>query len=282
MNEERIVWFNGMLMPDDEVALSPFDLGVANGLGVFETLMAYEGSTPTFDRHYERLKTSAAVMDLAVPVAAELADAIQGVIKANELEDERARVRITLGTGSRPMQSSDDSCDIQDYIFITAVPQPERTDIAELILVPMRCNERSATSGLKSTSYANYLLAYRHARKEGADEAVMMNTMGQLCECSMANLFVVKDGCVFTPPLSSGCLPGVTRGLVMELCQREGIPVEEVELTEDVLFISEEIFITSSGREVQAAKMVDTSLTGPGPITQRLADAYRGIITQSA
>jgi len=281
MNEEIIVWFNGMLMPDDEVALSPFDLGVANGLGVFETLIAYQGKTPTFENHYARLKISAAVMDLAVPVAAELTDAIQGVIKANGLEGERARVRITLGTGSQPLANPDSSCDIQDYIIVTAVPQPEPASMAELVLVPMCCNEQSAITGIKSTSYANHLLAYRYARKAGADEAVMMNTAGKLCECSMSNLFLVKGGKVLTPPLASGCLPGVTRAIVIHICENLGIPLEEENLTEDQLFTSDEMFITSSGRGVQSAKMVDTSMSCSGPITQRIAEKYRQYIDES-
>lgn len=281
MNEETVVWFNGMLMPDDEVALSPFDLGVANGLGVFETLSAYQGVTPTFEKHYERLKTSAAVMDLAVPVAAELTDAIQAVVKANGLGGERARVRITLGTGSQSLANPDTTCDIQDYIIVTAVPQPKPSLSAELVLVPMCCNEHSAITGIKSTSYANHLLAYRYARKAGADEAVMMNTAGKLCECAMSNLFLVSDGKVLTPPLSSGCLPGVTRACVMEICQEADIPIEEVDLTEDQLFTSDEMFITSSGREVQSAKMVDTSMSCPGLITQRIAEKYRQLIDES-
>lgn len=275
MSEENRVWSNGVLMPGNEVALSPFDLGVANGLGVFETLIAYQGITPTFDQHYARLKTSASVMELPVPVVSELSDAIEAVIMANDLSDQRARVRITLGAGRQTLQGDGD---VQDYLIVTAVHQPEPLPMAELVLVPMRCNEHSAITGVKSTSYANHLLAFRYAQKANADEAVMLNTSGQICECSMSNLFVVRDEKVLTPPLSSGCLPGVTRGRVIEICQGIGIPVEEVTMSEDVLFTSDEIFITSSGREVQSAKMVDTSLPCPGGITSRIASAYRNAI----
>lgn len=278
MSDVTKIWFNGALTPEEGVTLSPFDLGVANGFGVFETLIAYQGAAPTFERHYQRLKTSAATMELPVPVATELLEAVDAVILANGLGAGRARVRITLGAGKQALHGGGG----QGYLAVTAVPQPDPSPVAELVLVPMRCNEHSACAGIKSTSYADYLLAYRYARKAGADEAVMLNTAGHLCECSMSNLFVVRDGKVLTPPLSSGCLPGVTRAYVIEICRGNGIPLEETDLSEDVLFTSDELFITSSGREVQPAKMVDTSLPFPGALTSRIASEYRRSILKQA
>ncbi|BDS05970.1 4-amino-4-deoxychorismate lyase [Oceaniferula spumae] len=282
MNEEKIVWFNGTLMGETEVHLSPFDLGVSVGLGVFETLSAYRGLAPTFPQHYERLVSSAAEMDLSVPDAEEIADAVESVIRANGLGEQRARVRISLGTGARDLGGHCSSADVQDYIIVTAIPQDDPKPMAELVLVPKRCNEHSAVTGIKSSSYANHVLSYRYARKAGADEGVMLNTSGNICECSMSNLFLVKDGKVLTPPLSSGCLPGVTRAVVMKLCQEESILVEEWDLSEDDLFTADEIFITSSAREVQPAKMVDTEMQCPGPLSKRIAEAYQRNIHNEA
>ena len=281
MSEESIVWINGEHMPANEVPLSIFDLGVAVGLGVFETLIAYRGVMPSFNLHMDRFQSAAAIVKLNLPPQEIMMEAVMQTLAVNDLtENKRVRVRITLGAGEHLVAAKKVSRAVENYLIISAVPQNAPAPHAELAVVPMRCNEHGALAGVKTTSYAENILAYRHAAKQGGDEAVMLNTSGHLCECSMSNLFLVKDSEVLTPSLSSGCLPGVTRSTVLELCRGNQIPVKQLDLSEGDLFSADEIFITSSAREVQPARMVGSSLEFPGAITKLLADEYRVYIEE--
>ena len=143
-------------------------------------------------------------------------------------------------------------------------------------------NERAATAGVKSTSYADHVLAYRHALNAGADEALMLNSQGHLAEGSMSNVFVVKDGVVQTPSLASGCLPGVTRQLVIGLCADLDLPIKECQLGEQDIDRADEIFLTSSLREIQAAVLLGPEARATeavtGEVTVRLAEAYAEMV----
>ena len=154
--------------------------------------------------------------------------------------------------------------------------------MAKLAWVPFVINERAATAGVKSTSYADHVLAYRHALNAGADEALMFNSQGHLAEGSMSNVFVVKDGVVQTPSLASGCLPGVTRQLVINLCADLDLPVEECQLGVQDIDNADEIFLTSSLREIQAAVLLGTKARATeavtGEVTGRLAEAYAEMV----
>ena len=156
------------------------------------------------------------------------------------------------------------------------------SDLAKLAWVPFVINERAATAGVKSTSYADHVLAYRHALNAGADEALMLNSQGHLAEGSMSNVFVVKDGVVQTPSLASGCLPGVTRQLVIDLCADLDLPVEECQLGVQDIDNADEIFLTSSLREIQAAVLLGTEARATeavtGEVTGRLAEAYAEMV----
>ena len=275
MNEQPIVWINGDFVPADEIPLSTFDLGVSVGLGVFETLVGYRGVFPRFDQHLDRLEAAAALVKLGLLSREIISDVMTELLHINQLEQkDRVRVRITLGAGEHVLTAKKVSRSVENYLIISAVPQKSPAASANLAVVPMRCNEYGALAGVKTTSYAENVMAYRHAAMLGADEAVMLNTAGHLCECAMANLFLVKNGEVLTPPLSSGCLPGVTRGTVLDLCMGNAIPVRELDLNEEDLLSADEIFITSSAREVQPAKILESAITCPGEITQRIASAY--------
>ncbi len=275
MNYNNMVWIDGALVAHDEVRLSPFNLGVSVGLGVFETLIAYRGVCPTFENHYVRLRSAAGLMQMEVPEQKAMADAVQQVIKVNRLcDDERVRVRISLGAGEHALTAREVSPQVSNTLMISAVSQPSAAAFALLVKVPMRCNEHGALAGVKAASYAENVMAYRYAVKAGGDEALMLNTSGNLCECSMSNLFLVKGGGVFTPSLSSGCLPGVTRAVVLKLCAENGIPAEECDLSEGDLLLADEMFITSSAREVQAANLLGSAIVCPGSVTTRIATLY--------
>ena len=271
-----MIWFNGDLMAADDVRVSPFDLGLTVGLGVFETMAAYDGKVFAYDLHHKRLGSSADKLGLVVPEASVMKAAMNEVIEANNAHVGRFRIRVTVSSGANPLAGGHET----EVVMVTVCAAPPAGNEApvKLAWVPYGINECGATAGLKSTSYADHVLAYRHALRTGADEGLMLNSQGQLAEGSMSNVFLVKDGIVSTPSLASGCLPGVTRQLVITLCSDLGIQVRECELEAQDVEQADEIFLTSSLREVQAAGLLDVESRGIGEITSRItsriAEAY--------
>ncbi len=280
MNGDVTVWCNGSFVRADEVKISPFDLGVTVGLGVFETLVAYNGSLFAWDRHYARMVAGAEVLGINrshLLSKSDLQVVMEDVVKANHLTDGRARVRVSFSGGSNPFSGGDSP----GNVIVTAVALPEALphSLASLALVDSPCMEGSGMARVKSASFVQNVLAWRAAQRMGADEAVRLNTSGFLCEGAMSNLFLVKDQTVITPSLESGCLAGVTREIVLELCSDLGLNVVEDLVEADILNEADEIFITSSAREVQAAKLIkasesNNSITQAGPITQLISKAY--------
>ena len=269
------VWINGALQSTEEVGISPFDHGVTVGNGVFETMLASDGSPFAFTRHYERLNRSAEMMGLSVRSREELWRASLEVLQANELVGCRSRLRITVTGGPAPLGS--ERGEQGETTLVAASPSAEWGDTEDVIVVPYSRNEHGALAGIKSTSYGENVVALAEARKRGAGEAIFANTRGELCEGTGSNVFLVSGGLLITPPLSSGCLAGVTRALVIELCEREGIVLEEKAVPISSLERAEEAFLTSTTREVQPIREVDGRLISnvPGEVTSRLQRSFR-------
>ena len=158
--------------------------------------------------------------------------------------------------------------------IVTAGPQPRPPASASVSVVPWVRNERSAVAGLKTTSYAENVVALAYAKERGAIEAVFGNTRGELCECTGSNVFVVVDGVVITPPLESGCLAGITREVTIEWCREDGMDVREQTLPLEVRRDADEVFITSSTKDVLAVHAVDERALEPGPVTARAAAVF--------
>ena len=271
-----MIWFNGELISANDACVSPFDLGLTVGLGVFETMAAYDGKVFAYNLHHARLIKSAEVFALPVPERSLITAAITEVIDANHCHQGRYRIRVTLSGGVNQLGGGSEQGDV----MVTARPADSASgsDSAKLAWVPFVINERAATAGVKSTSYADHVLAYRHALNAGADEALMLNSQGHLAEASMSNVFVVKDSVVRTPSLASGCLPGVTRQLVIGLCADLDLPIMECQLGEQDIDNADEIFLTSSLREIQAAALLGTEAREAGEVTVRLAEAYAEMV----
>ena len=275
-----MISLNGELISANEACVSPFDLGLTVGLGVFETMAAYDGKVFAYDLHHARLLKSAEVFALPVPERSVITAAITEVIDANHYHQGRYRIRVTLTGGVNQLGGGREQGDVM--VTAQAADSASGGDSAKLAWVPFVINERAATAGVKSTSYADHVLAYRHALNAGADEALMLNSQGHLAEGSMSNVFVVKDGVVQTPSLASGCLPGVTRQLVIGLCADLDLPIKECQLGAQDIDRADEIFLTSSLREIQAAVLlgpearVTEAVTGE--VTVRLAEAYAEMV----
>jgi branched-chain amino acid aminotransferase len=273
-----VLWVDGALVDETTARVSPMDHGLLTGDGVFETLRVYGGVPFAWDRHLDRLARSATALGLPLPDPAALRNAADAVIAANDLAD--ARLRITVTGGPAPLGSERGD---HPPTVIVAVGQlrtwPETEDV---VVVPWTRNERGATAGLKTISYAENVRALAYAHERGANEAVFANTRDELCEATGSNVFVVSDGVVRTPPESAGCLAGVTRAYVLEVCASEGIPCEETDLPMPALTSCDEAFLTSSTREVQAIATVDGAglPNAAGPVTQRVRAAFRARVAE--
>jgi branched-chain amino acid aminotransferase len=250
------VWLDGDLLDTEEAHISPLDRGFLLGEGVFETFRSYSGRLPTAIEHLERLESSCRATGLRAPAWKDLLVAVRAVLRENELADARVRITATVRT-----------------TLVTASPVEPWPETATAVLVPWPHNERSPLAGVKTTSRAESLLALAHAHNEGADEALFLNVAGDLCEGTTTNVFLVRDGRVETPPLSAGCLPGITRGHVLLLCEELGIEAAETDISPFALGNADEMFLTSSTRGIQPlVAWPGGSTDSPGPITVRLQE----------
>lgn len=268
-----IVWHNGRLAPADEVRLSPFDQGLTIGLGAFETLVASDGEPFAFTRHWDRLTRSCARLDLPLPDRDTILQAMRAVAAANGQPSARLRVTVTPGAGplgSVRGASSDPT------VLVVAAPLTLWPEVSNVWIATHTRHERSALAGVKSTSYAENVLALAEARARGADEALLLNTAGNVCEGTGSNLFLVAEGAIVTPPLIDGCLAGVTRALVLALARDSGLAVSENSVPLSALAAASEAFLTSTTRGIHPIRTVNGQpLTdAPGPVTQQLRHAW--------
>jgi branched-chain amino acid aminotransferase len=263
------VWVNGELLEHDDSQVGVFDHGLTVGDGVFETIAARDGRPLAMTRHLARLVRSAVALGLPAPETGALRAAVDHVTAASGATDAVIRVVYTSGTG--PLGS--DRGNGTPTAAVLLGPLPDRPPITDVVTVPWPRNERGALVGIKTTSYAENVLALAEARRHGASEAIFANTAGNLCEGSGTNVFLVVDGLLLTPPLSAGCLAGVTRSLIIECC---GLHVVERDVPITALAEAEEAFLTSATRNVQAVRAVDgrPMPSCPGPRTQAAAAAY--------
>jgi branched-chain amino acid aminotransferase len=264
------IWLNGELLDPDRALVSVFDHGMLVGDGVFETVKATGGEPFALTRHLRRLARSAAGLGLPEPDQDALAHGTLEVLAAAPRWP-LARVRITYTSGYGPLGS--DRGTAGPTVSIIVAEQKPFPATAAVTVVPWPRNERGALSGLKTTSYAENALALAYAKERGGGEAVFGNLAGNLCEGTGTNIFVVRGGRLVTPPLSSGCLAGVTRALVLEWfgAEEEDLPLED-------LYRAEEAFLTSTTRDVQPIRLVDgTELpAAPGPVTAKAMEVFAG------
>lgn len=280
MSTRELLWLDGALVDAATARVSPLDLGLLTGDGVFETLRVYDRRIFAWDRHLDRLAHSAGALALTLPDPSTLLDAARAVIDAHPERD--GRVRITITGGVRPFGSPRDST--PPTVIVTMAALRPLPTTAAVVVVPWTRNERGATAGLKTVSYAENVRALAHAHAANATEAVFANTRGDLCEATGSNVFVVHNGFVRTPPGESGCLLGITRALVLECCADLGVRCDEVDVPMAALRDADEAFLTSSTREVQGIHAVDGVALpcAPGPVTVRLADAFRELVASGA
>ena len=276
---DPVLWLDGELLSAGDARVSPFDHGLLVGDGVFETLRVYGGVPFAWTRHHRRLVRSAAGLGLTAPGSQELRVAVDEVLAANGLSE--GRVRLTVTGGPSPLGS--ERGDGPPTVIVVAAPAAPWPATVDVVIVPWSRNENGAVAGLKTTSYAENVRALAYARERDAGEAVFLNTRGEVCEATGSNLFAIRDGVVRTPPADAGCLLGVTRALILELCTENGMPAEEAVLRPAALHESDEAFLTSSTREVQPVGRVDGRAlpAAPGPTSEKLAGLLSELIARN-
>ena len=273
------VWLNGALVPADEARIPVRDHGLTVGDGVFEALKVTSGVPFAVTRHLARLRASAAGMGLPEPDLDGIRSGVAAVLAAAGQPD-RARVRITVTAGESVLGSARPD-------GLTSAGLTTIIVLGELAMAPASCdvavagwprNERGVLAGVKTTSYAENVRALAWARAQGAAEAIFGNLAGNLCEGTGTNVFVVTGGRLVTPPLSAGCLAGVTRGLVVEWA---GVAEEDLPLS--ALASAEEAFLTGTTRDVQPIRLVDgVPLPAvPGPLTRKAAEIFAARAAES-
>jgi branched-chain amino acid aminotransferase len=262
-------WIDGDLLADPtQGAISVTDHGFTVGDGVFEAVKTLHGVPFALGRHLTRLERSASGLGLPAPDL----DAVRrgvGAVLDGAQDDPIGRLRITWTAGPHPMGSGRGGGPATLVVAYSAIEHAARA--TSVVTVPWTRNENGATAGLKTTSYADNVIALAHARQRGGTEAIFANTAGHLCEGTGSNVFYVVDDELRTPSLASGCLAGISRELVLEWT---GALEVDAPLAE-VLAGASEAFLVSTTRDVQAiARWDDRDLPAPGPVTQRCAETW--------
>jgi branched-chain amino acid aminotransferase len=277
---------NGRVFDQEHAVVSVFDHGFLYGEGVYETLRTFNGQPFLFDRHMQRLRNSAGMLQLSVPLSDEaLKRRCRDTMEAAGLgrgPGTEAYIRILLTRGVGELSYDPGACPVPSVIVIVKPqidpPAEAYEQGVKLALVDVVRNHPGSVNPLiKSNNLLNNALAMQEAARRGAFEGIMRNFRGELAECTTSNLFLVSDGVALTPPLASGLLPGITRAFLFEVGEEAGIVVREAVLRDDDLMQADEVFITSTTRGVVPATRIDARVIGngaPGPVTRTLGLAY--------
>lgn len=282
------IYIDGKYFDEQSAKISVFDHGLLYGDGIFEGIRAYHGRVFKLKEHIDRLFYSAKAILLNIPIShEEMVRAVVATCRENQIRDGYVRLMVTRGVGGLGLNPN--RCKQPSVIIIADKIQlypPEMYERGlDIITVPTVRNLHSALNpAIKSLNYLNNILAKIEANNGGCEEAVMLNAEGYVSECTGDNLFIVKAGQMFTPPLSAGALYGITRSVVIELAKESGIAVTEPNLTRYDLFNADECFLTGTGAELIPVVRIDGRVVGtgkPGPITKSLVEKYKALTKTS-
>ncbi|HEX7449671.1 MAG TPA: branched-chain-amino-acid transaminase [Pirellulales bacterium] len=278
------VYISGKLFDKEDAKISVYDHGLLYGDGVFEGIRSYGGKVFRLEAHLKRLWDSAKAIWLTIPMSREtLAAAVYDTLRVNNIADGYVRLVVTRGAGTLgldPNRTSDPQVIIiTDHIAL--YPREMYEKGLEIVTVSVVRNHPAAMSPrIKSLNYLNNILAKIEGLQAGCVEALMLNTKGEVAECTGDNVFLVRDGVLLTPPNEAGILEGVTRQAVIELARETGREVREIALTKHDVYIADEMFLTGTAAEVIPVVKVDSRQIGsgkPGPITRDLMERFHAL-----
>jgi branched-chain amino acid aminotransferase len=275
------VYLNGKLVDKADAKISVYDHGLLYGDGVFEGLRIYSAKVFRLREHIDRLYESARHIALEIPMSREqMIEATNATVKANAKVDGYIRLIVTRGAGNLGLDPR--KCGTPEVIIIVddiALYPPEvyEDGLEILTAATIRNHPNALNPRIKSLNYLNNILAKIEAIRAGCLEAIMLNHVGEVAECTGDNIFLIKHGILRTPPRNAGILEGVTRNAVLELAVAAKIPTEEATLTRHDVYAADECFLTGTAAEVIAVTKVDGRVIGngkPGPVTRQLRERF--------
>jgi branched-chain amino acid aminotransferase len=281
-SNNQMIWLDGEIVKQSEAKISVFDHGLLYGDGIFEGIRMYSGRVFRLDQHIDRLFSSAKSILLKLPWSKEeVTQAVVDTIKANHLTDGYVRLVITRGVGGLGLNPY--LCPTPSMFIIAANIQLYSDASYENGLDLITCATRRPTPAalspqVKSLNYLNNVMAKIECIQAGVMEGIMLNEQGYVAECTGDNVFIVKKGIVYTPPVSAGSLDGITREVIFDLCKSEGIEIREAMMTRHDIYISDEAFLTGTAAEVIPFVKLDQREIGdgtPGPLSKQLINAFR-------
>ena len=276
----RFVFHNDRLLPVAEVRLSPGQAGLLNGWGLFTTVRIYEGIAFAFERHWKRLQRDAERTHCPFPFEENVVRGQLGeVLRANQVREGAARIYMIYNQVG--FWRSDEDFPRVDLLVCSA-DLPSYREPARLGLREHGRNAASPLAGVKVTSWLDNVWNYYEAQQAGFDEVVLLNERGEVAECTAANIFCVKGGRVATPPVTAGCLQGITRSVLLEIGAGVGAPVEERVLRPEDLYAADEVFISSTNRSMLGVSEVNGRkiAAAPGAVTLKLEKAFGEYVRQ--
>jgi branched-chain amino acid aminotransferase len=282
------IFIDGKFYNEREAKISVFDHGFLYGDGVFEGIRAYNGRVFKLKEHIDRLFYSAKAILLEIPMShAKICDAVIQSCRVNKIRDGYIRLVVTRGVGTLGLNPK--SCKKPSTVIIAGKIQVYPPEVyargIDIVTVPTTRNLHSALNpAIKSLNYLNNILAKIEANNAGCQNGLMLNAEGFVSECTVDNVFIIKNSDVFTPPLSAGALYGITRQTVIELAAQNGLKVTEPNLTRYDLYNADECFLTGTGAEIMPVIKIDGRVIGtgkPGNLTRKLVGEYRALTATS-
>lgn len=280
------VYLNGEFIKTQKVLISPFDFGFLYGFGLFETIRVYRGFPFALGRHLNRLAKSAQILQISLPPVKEIKKASEKLIKINNSKDAKMRITVSPGISDGTPRLKEANT---PTVFIFTQPFKSyplsfyRNGLKSTFLEE-KINQSSVLSQLKTTCFINRLLALKQLKEKGFDEGFYLNFNGELTEATLSNVFLVKNEEIITPPVDAGLLPGITREIILEIAPFLGLEAKEKTVKKEEVFEAEEIFITSSLREVMPVVELEGKKIGlgqPGPVYQKIHQAYKALVKKS-
>jgi branched-chain amino acid aminotransferase len=278
----RQIYISGKFYAQEDAKISVFDHGLLYGDGVFEGLRAYNGKVFRLAEHITRLYESAKAIWLTIPMSQqEMRDAVNESVRINEIKDGYIRLVVTRGAGTLGLDPN--RCSNPQVIIIADAialyPKELYEKGLEIVTVSVqRMHPAALNPRIKSLNYLNNILAKIEGLQAGCIEALMLNHKGEVAECTGDNIFLVRHGALWTPPLEAGILEGVTRDAVIEVAREAGIVVHEAPLTKHDVYVAEECFLTGTAAELIPVVKVDSRVIGtgkPGPMTRDLEKRFK-------
>lgn len=274
-----LVFLNGKFVPEEQATVSVFDRGFCLSDGLFEAIPVYRSKIFLWEKHFERFQAGAQILKIKLPFLPDaIRDFAQELLRKSQMADCVLRMQLSRGTGPRGYSIKGADLPI---LVMSLHPRPKISSPAQIIISSVRIPSNDPLASFKACNKLPHILARMEADERGADEALLLNTDGNIAEATSANLFWTEKKSVCTPPLRSGALPGVTRGVVLKICERLQIPRSEKDIAPESLLKCEGAFLTSIAVEIREISKVNGHDLPRSPITQMLRDAFLKYVESS-